>query len=71
MPNSFSFCDILIGNDSADDDQHIVESLFLHQFHDPRTKRHVGAGQNRESDDIGIFLQCGIDDLFGVWRRPV
>src|SRR5262245_9043823 len=48
--------DVLIRNDTADQNQHIVEPFFLHQFHDSRAQRHVGSGQHGESDNVGVFL---------------
>ena len=33
------------------------------QLHDPRADVHVGARQDRQADDVGVFLQGGADDL--------
>ena len=41
------FREILIGNDAADDDEHVVQALRPQQLHDFRTDVHVGAWQNR------------------------
>src|SRR3970282_1236425 len=32
----FEFGNVLIGNNAAHEDEHVVEFLFLHQLHDPR-----------------------------------
>ena len=59
---------VLIGNNTADDDKHVVEPLFLHQIHDSRAERHMRSREYGESDYIRVFLQRSIDDLF--WRLP-
>ena len=65
------FGNVLIRNDSSNDDENIVELFFFHQFHDPGNKRHMGAGKDRKTNDIDILLQRGIDNLFGCLSRPV
>ena len=57
--------DVDVRNDPADDDQHVVQALFLQQLHHPRADVHVRAGQDREADGIGVLLQRGRDDLLG------
>jgi hypothetical protein len=57
--------DIHVGNDAANHDQHVVESLLFQQLHHARAGVHVRAGQDREPDHVGIFLKRGADDLFG------
>src|SRR5687768_6508206 len=46
------FGDVLVGNDPADEDEHVIEFLVLHQFHDPGAKRHMGSGENRKANHI-------------------
>ena len=49
--------DVDVGNDAADHHQHIVEPLLLQQLHQPRRDVIVRAGQDRQADDVGVFLQ--------------
>src|SRR5688572_3397996 len=35
---------VLIGNDAADKNEHVVEFFLLHQFHDPWAEGHVRSG---------------------------
>ena len=35
------------------------------QLHDPRHERHVGAGQDRQPDRVGVLLDHRLDDLLG------
>ena len=54
-----------VGDDPADDHQHVVQALLFQQFHDARADVHVRAGQDRQADDVGVLLQRGADDLLG------
>src|SRR6187401_2703029 len=45
--------DIDVGNDAADQDTHVLEAALLEQFHQSRADVHVGAAEDRQSDDIG------------------
>ena len=40
-------------------------ALLLQQLDDPRHERHVGAGEDREADRVGVLLERGLDDLLG------
>ncbi len=64
-PMAFSFGDVDVRDDPADDDQHVVEALLLQQLHDARADVHVRAGQDRQADDVGVLLQRRADDLLG------
>ena len=57
MPMAFSFGDVDVGNDAADHDLHVVQALLLQQLHHARADVHVRARQNRQADDVGVFLQ--------------
>jgi hypothetical protein len=61
---------VLIGNDSAHDDEHIVELFSFHELHDPWAKRHVRPGKDRKPDDVDIFLEGRSDDLLGRLAKP-
>ena len=34
-------------------------------------QRHVGAGQDREADGVGVLLEHGLGHLLGRLERPV
>ena len=52
-------------------DDHVVGALFAQQLDDAGHERHVGAGEDREADRVGVLLDHGLGDLLGVWCRPV
>ena len=37
--------------------QHVVEASLVELVDHPREQRHVRAGQDREADRVGVFLQ--------------
>src|SRR5258708_28307413 len=53
---------ILIGDNAANQDQHVVHFPLLQQVHHARNDGVVRARENRESDDLHVFLQRGADD---------
>ena len=57
--------DILIGNDAAHQHEDIVHFVLLEQVHYAWDDGVVRAGQDRETDDLHVFLQRGVDDHFG------
>ena len=61
----FEAVDILIGDDAADEDEHVVHFVLLEQIHDARDDGVVRTGKNGKADDLDIFLQGGADDHFG------
>ena len=40
-----------------DDHQHIVHAFLAQQLHQSRADVHVRAGQDRQADDVGVFLK--------------
>src|ERR1700682_1575069 len=54
--------DILIGDDAANQHQHVVHFVLLQQIHHPRNDGVVRPRENREPDDLHVFLQRGTDD---------
>ncbi len=60
--------DVLIGDNAADQHQHVIHFILLEQVHNARHDRVVRTRENRESDDLNIFLERGIDDH--LWRLP-
>ncbi len=63
--NRLQLRDVDIGNDAADEDEHVVEPFLLQQLHHPRTGVHMRPRENRHPDDVGVLLQRGADDLLG------
>jgi len=56
---------ILIGNNAADQNEHIVHLVLLEQVHDARDDGIVCPGKDRQTDDLHIFLQRGAHNHFG------
>ena len=38
---------------------------LAHELGEPGEQRHVGAGEHREADGVGVLLDDGLDDLLG------
>src|SRR4051794_31713855 len=55
--------DVLVGYRPADGDHDVAGVLLAQQLDHARDERHVGAGQDREADRVGVLLQDGLDDL--------
>src|SRR5580704_13234455 len=53
---------VLVWNYTSDHDQDVVHALFAQQFHHARHNRVMGAGEDRQSDDLDILLQRGVND---------
>ena len=53
-------CDGIVPPDGH---HHVIGVLLAQQLDDARHQRHVGAGQDREADRVGVLLQHGLDDL--------
>ena len=65
IPMRVELRNVDIRNDTADDHQHVVHAALAQQLHDPRTDVHMRAGQDRQPDHVGVFLEGGGDDLLG------
>ena len=71
-PDLLQLRDVDVGDDAADHDEHVVESLLPQQFHQARRDVVVGARQDRQADArrrppaAPPTRSCS-----GVWRRPV
>ena len=50
---------VFLGNDSAAGDEDVVASLLAQQIEHARNERHVRAAQDREADDVDVFLHRG------------
>ena len=57
--------DVVGGDRAADGDDHVVDALIGQHRDDLRHQRHVGAGEDREADRVGVLLDHGGDDLLG------
>ena len=61
----------IVGRNRPAAEKHDVARVLLAQlFDDQREERHVGAGEDREADPVGVFLDRGLDDLFGGLKEP-
>ena len=61
----FQFCDVVVRDDPANDDQHVTETFLLHEFHDAWAECHMCARKHGQSYNVGIFLKRCVNDLFG------
>jgi hypothetical protein len=52
-----------VGDDPTAEDQHVAEVTAAQLLHHPWEQREVGAGQQRETDAVGVLLQHGLGDL--------
>jgi hypothetical protein len=57
--------DVVVGDDPADRDEHVVEAVVLEQLGDARHQRHVGARQDRQPHDVDVLLERGRGDHLG------
>jgi hypothetical protein len=67
--------DVGFGNDAADEDGDVGHALVVEKFHELRANGVVGTREDREADDVDVFLdggggdhlrrltQAGVDDL--------
>ena len=53
---------VFLRDDSAAGDQHVVAAGFAEQVEHAREQRHVRPAQDREPDDVRIFLDGGVRD---------
>src|SRR5436190_22548446 len=58
------FRNVLVRNDSPDDDEDVIELFFFHQFQNAGNQRHMGTGEHRKSNDIDVLLKRRAHDLF-------
>jgi len=64
--------DIPFGNDTADDDQDVINLLFSHLLHQFFADRQVGSGHNRKADDVHPLLDGRMGDLIhGLMKAGV
>src|ERR1700676_5438173 len=54
--------DVGSGNDAADEDGDVLHAFFVEEFHELRAESVVGAGEDREADDVDVFLDGGGGD---------
>ena len=53
------------GNDAADEDHDVVHIFFVEEVHELRAEGVVRAAEDREADDVDIFLGSGAGDHLG------
>src|SRR5712691_5458827 len=64
-PDRVQLRDVDVGDDAADDHEHVLQSFFAQQIHNARADVHMRARQDREANRVGILLERGGDNLFG------
>jgi hypothetical protein len=67
---SFQGGNVLFGNNTASDDENIVNVLLFEQLHDPGKNDVVGAREDRQPDTVDVLLKSGVHDLFGRLSQP-
>src|SRR4029077_12013540 len=63
-PSFLETLDVLIRNDPAHQHDHVIHFVLPEQIHHARHNRVVGPGQDREPDDLYVFLEGSGDDHF-------
>src|SRR5262249_34574981 len=54
---------VLIGNNSTCDNQHVIDVLLLQELHNSREDDVMRAREDREADAIDVFLQSRVGNL--------
>ena len=54
---------VVVGDRSADDNEHVLRTLFAQQREDARHEGHVRAGEYGDADGVGVLLNDRLDDL--------
>ena len=62
----FECGDVGFGNDAADENGDVGHAFVAEEFHELGADGVVGAGENREADDVDVFLDGGGGDH--LWR---
>ena len=57
--------DVVVGDDPADQQQHVLAALGLEEVDDARDEHEVGTREQREPEGVGVFLDDRLDDLLG------
>ena len=66
----FELRDVRVGNDPAGEHHDVVELAFAHHLHDAGEQVHVGAGEDRKTDRIDVFLERRAGDLLRGLAQP-
>ena len=69
-PGPLELGDVGLRDDPAGEDQHVAGALRPEFVDDPREKRHVGPGQDRQADGVGVLLDDGRGDLLRRLVQP-
>src|SRR5580700_3724108 len=62
----FQAFDVLVRDNAAHQHQHVVHLVLLQKFHHPGNDGIVRTGENRESDNLNVFLKRCVHDH--LWR---
>src|SRR6478609_1593283 len=55
--------DVGVGNDPAAEDDDLTQAALAQELDHPGEQRHVGAGEQRQADRVGVLLEDGLGDL--------
>src|SRR6185503_6718797 len=61
---------VRLWDDPATEEQHVVQPFLTHQLGDPREEIVVRAGEERQTDHVGVLLERGLDDLLRRLMHP-
>ena len=62
--------DVGLGDDAADDDEHVAPAGLGQQLQHLGHQGEVGAGEQRQPDGVGVLLDHRLDDLLGRLVQP-
>jgi hypothetical protein len=62
--------DVLAGDRSSHGDHHVLRALCVQQLHQSGNQCHVGAGQDRQTEGVGVLLDHRLHDLLGRLVKP-
>src|SRR3954453_1685776 len=62
-PELLELGDVLVRDDPAAEDHHVVDAPLAHQLAQPGEQRHVRTGEDGQADGVGVLLHDGLDDL--------
>ena len=62
-PELLQLGDVLLRDRAAHHEHDVAGALLVEQLGDPRHKRHVRAGEDRQPDGVGVLLEHGLHDL--------
>ena len=61
--SQFQGRDVVVRDDAADDQEDVLTTLTLQEVDDARHEDEMRPRQERETEDVGVLLDDGLDDL--------